>query len=192
MCPHTSTCVSSYYYMCPHTTIIVSSYYYLHPHTTINLSSYYCLYPHTTINVSSYYYISKLSTAAALCAAGVADEEDLYLSACAVDAHADMLVQPTLQQRRSADAAACNVACGSCGSCCCSACVSMRTFLLVKQVNGVPAAVAAGGGATASRLPLPEPSHSCTSWPVTMSCGLQVAGCGLREAARVSYRNAMR
>ncbi len=140
MCPHTAINVSSYYYicvlillhMCPHTTICVSSYYYMCPHTTINVSSYYYLYPHTTINVSSYYYISKLSTAAALCAAGVADEEDLYLSACAVDAHADMLVQPTLQQRCSADAAACNVACGSC---CCSACISMCTFLLVKQVN---------------------------------------------------------
>ena len=110
----------------------------MRPHTTTYVSSFY--YMHTTIYVPSYYYIcklSKLSTAAALCAARVADEEDLYLSTCAVDPHADMLVQPTLQQRRSADAAACNVACGSCGRCCLQRLRQYVYFstVLVTQVN---------------------------------------------------------
>jgi hypothetical protein len=127
--------VSSHYYMCPHTTTCVSSYYSVSSHYYVS-SSYY-LYPHTTTYVSSYYSICKLSTAAALCAARVADEEDLYLSTCAVDPHADMLVQPTLQQRRSADAAACNVACGSCGRCCLQRLRQYVYFstVLVTQVN---------------------------------------------------------
>jgi hypothetical protein len=55
MCPHTTTHVSSYYYicvliqlhMCPHTTIYVSSYYY----TCVLILLYMC--PHTTIHASS-------------------------------------------------------------------------------------------------------------------------------------------
>jgi hypothetical protein len=38
MCPHTTTYVSSYYYMCPHTTVYVSAYYYVCPRTTTFLS----------------------------------------------------------------------------------------------------------------------------------------------------------
>jgi hypothetical protein len=75
MCPHTTICVSSYYYMCPLTCVRIlllcmSSYYYMCPHATIYASSHYyicvlrLLYvssycyicPHTTKYVSSYHY----------------------------------------------------------------------------------------------------------------------------------------
>jgi hypothetical protein len=45
MCPHTTICVSSYYYM------YVSSYYYMY------VSSYYNMCPHTTMYLSSCYYM---------------------------------------------------------------------------------------------------------------------------------------
>jgi hypothetical protein len=48
MCLHTTTYVSSYYYMCPHTNTYVSSYYYMWPHTTV------CVL--ILLYVSSYYY----------------------------------------------------------------------------------------------------------------------------------------
>jgi len=51
MCPHTTICVSSYYYMCPHTTI------YMCPHTTTCVLILLHMCPHTTIYVSSHYYI---------------------------------------------------------------------------------------------------------------------------------------
>ena len=86
MCPHTTTCVSSYYYVslllvfCPHTTtcvlilLHVSSYYYicvlvLLPlfcrqliHADLPFLLYMCphMCPHTTTYVSSYYYIRVL------------------------------------------------------------------------------------------------------------------------------------
>ncbi len=74
MCPHTTTYVSSYYYvcvlvllyicvlvllvsshyyMCPHTTIYVSSFYYICVLILLYMSSCYSMCPHTT--VSSYY-----------------------------------------------------------------------------------------------------------------------------------------
>ncbi len=73
MCPHTSICVSSYYYicvlmllyMCPHTSICVSSYYYIRVSPNITISHTYISHtymrthiypvyacPHTTIFVS--------------------------------------------------------------------------------------------------------------------------------------------
>ncbi len=90
MCPHTTTYVSSYYYicvlvllhMCPHTTTYVSSDYnicvlilqhmclhtticvlilqYMCPHTTICVLILLYMCPHTSIYVSSYYYICVL------------------------------------------------------------------------------------------------------------------------------------